>query len=74
MAAPGSSPGVGAAQSADLALPPVRRARQTWLSRLGEYGGFGPALVLFGLFFLVPLGLIVCYSFWKTVDYNVVHH
>jgi spermidine/putrescine transport system permease protein len=25
------------------------------------------------VFFLVPLGLIVCYSFWKTVDYNVVH-
>jgi spermidine/putrescine transport system permease protein len=25
------------------------------------------------VFFLVPLGLIVCYSFWTTVDYNVVH-
>ena len=23
---------------------------------------------------LVPLGLIVCYSFWKIVNYNVVHH
>ena len=33
-----------------------------------------PALLLFGLFFLVPLGLIVAYSFWETVDYNVVHH
>jgi ABC-type sugar transport system permease subunit len=33
-----------------------------------------PAILLFGLFFLVPLGLIVAYSFWETVDYNVVHH
>jgi len=30
--------------------------------------------VLFGVFFLLPLGLIVAYSFWETVDYNVVHH
>ena len=41
---------------------------------LSQYAGFVPALVLFGLFFLVPLGLIVAYSFWETVDYNVVHH
>ena len=41
--------------------------------RIAEYAGFAPALVLFGVFFLVPLGLIVCYSFWQTVDYNVVH-
>src|SRR3954454_23211324 len=41
--------------------------------RIAEYAGFAPALILFGLFFLVPLGLIVCYSFWKVVDYNVVH-
>ncbi len=26
-----------------------------------------------GCFFVVPLGLIVAYSFWETVDYNVVH-
>ena len=26
-----------------------------------------------GCFFVVPLGLIVAYSFWQTVDYNVVH-
>ena len=32
-----------------------------------------PAIVLFGVFFLFPLGLIVAYSFWQTVDYNVVH-
>ena len=42
--------------------------------RAGQYAGFLPALVLFGLFFLVPLGLIVAYSFWETIDYNVVHH
>jgi len=31
-------------------------------------------LIAAGLFFLVPLALIVAYSFWQTVDYNVVHH
>ncbi len=40
---------------------------------LGQYAGFLPALVLYGVFFLVPLALIVAYSFWQTVDYNVVH-
>jgi len=29
--------------------------------------------VLYGVFFLVPLGLIVAYSFWQTIDYEVVH-
>jgi ABC-type spermidine/putrescine transport system permease subunit I len=42
-------------------------------ARLEEYGGFGPAVLLFGGFFLVPFGLIVAYSFWRVVDYNVVH-
>src|SRR5205809_4406315 len=41
--------------------------------RIAEYAGFMPALVLYGAFFAVPLGLIVAYSFWKVVDYNVVH-
>jgi ABC-type spermidine/putrescine transport system permease subunit I len=40
----------------------------------GQYAGFLPALALYGIFFLVPLCLIVAYSFWETVDYNVVHH
>jgi len=40
---------------------------------LGQYAGFLPALLLFGVFFFVPLGLIVAYSFWQTIDYNVVH-
>ena len=44
------------------------------IGRLTQYAGFLPALVLFGLFFVVPLGLIVAYSFWETIDYNVVHH
>ena len=42
--------------------------------RLAQYAGFLPALVLFGAFFALPLGLIVAYSFWETIDYNVVHH
>jgi ABC-type spermidine/putrescine transport system permease subunit I len=40
--------------------------------RIEEYGGFLPAVVLFGGFFLVPFGLIVAYSFWRVIDYNVV--
>jgi spermidine/putrescine transport system permease protein len=38
-----------------------------------EYAGFVPALVLYGAFFAVPLAIVVAYSFWKVVDYNVVH-
>jgi ABC-type spermidine/putrescine transport system permease subunit I len=38
-----------------------------------QYAGFLPALVLYGAFFVVPLALIVAYSFWRVVDYNVVH-
>ncbi len=68
-------PTVGATQPpADVALPAGRPGRRAWSSWLGEYAGFAPALVLFGVFFLVPLGLIVCYSFWQTIDYNVVHN
>ena len=48
MALPGSSPGVEATQSADTALPLGRPGRRAWASRLGEYAGFGPALILFG--------------------------
>src|SRR5213595_2039175 len=36
--------------------------------RIAEYAGFVPALILYGAFFAVPLGIIVAYSF-----YNVVH-
>jgi len=50
------------------------RLRRVRLAGLTQYAGFVPALVLFGLFFVVPLGLIVGYSFWETIDYNVVHH
>ena len=38
------------------------------------YAAFLPAVVLLGGFFLVPLGIIVLYSFWEVIDYNVVHH
>ena len=50
-----------------------KAARGISLGRAGQYGGFLPAIVLFGLFFAAPLGLIVAYSFWQVVDYNVVH-
>jgi spermidine/putrescine transport system permease protein len=62
------------------ALPPAtepgaasEREGGSRLGDLGQYAGFAPALVLYGLFFVAPLGLIVAYSFWRTVDYNVVH-
>ena len=41
---------------------------------VAQYIPFLPAVILLGGFFLVPLGIIVCYSFWETIDYNVVHH
>ena len=44
------------------------RSRLRGLARLGQYAGFLPALGLFGLFFALPLGLIVAYSFWETID------
>jgi spermidine/putrescine transport system permease protein len=50
------------------------RSRLRGAARLGQYAGFLPALGLFGVFFALPLGLIVAYSFWETIDYNVVHH
>ena len=61
------SAGAGASEAA------VRGGRR-WSRALGTYGGFLPALLLLGGFFIVPLGIIVCYSFWQVVDYNVVHH
>jgi spermidine/putrescine transport system permease protein len=50
------------------------RSRLRGVAFLAQYVGFVPALVLFGAFFALPLGLIVAYSFWQTIDYNVVHH
>ena len=55
--------------------PPAAMPRRAPLARrLGQYAGFSPAVVLFGGFFLAPLVLIVLYSFWEVVNYNVVHH
>ena len=62
-------------RSSATSAPALERGRFRLLRRpsLVQYVGFVPALVLFGLFFAAPLGLIVAYSFWQTVDYNVVH-
>lgn len=40
--------------------------------RVREYAGFLPAGVLYGVFLGMPLLLIVGYSLWDTVDYEVV--
>jgi ABC-type spermidine/putrescine transport system permease subunit I len=55
--------------------PPASRGRfgAGLAERAAELGGFLPAVLLFGFFFVVPLGLIIAYSFWKTADYEVVH-
>ena len=60
--------------AASAPAPERGRFRLLGLSSLVQYLGFVPAIVLFGLFFAAPLGLIVAYSFWETIDYNVVHH
>jgi len=54
--------------------PTGRRRGARVGSGLASYVGFVPAILLLGLCFLVPLGIIVCYSFWETIDYEVVHH
>jgi ABC-type spermidine/putrescine transport system permease subunit I len=63
--------------SAPAIPPPAATAGSRGWLRIGsltQYAGFLPALALFGLFFVVPLGLIVAYSFWETIDYDVVRH
>jgi len=58
--------------TAEVAAAVPRRRRFAEAS--ASYAGFLPAIVLFGAFFLVPLGIIVAYSFWEVVNYQVVHH
>ena len=43
-------------------------------SHFGRFGGLVPAALYFGLFFFVPFGLVICFSFWQDVNYTVVHH
>jgi spermidine/putrescine transport system permease protein len=52
----------------------VPRPARRLAPALTAYSPFLPAVVLLGGFFLVPLGIIVVYSFWQVIDYNVVHH
>lgn len=42
-------------------------------SGAAQYVPLLPAVLLLGGFFLVPLGIVVCYSFWQVIDYEVVH-
>ena len=52
---------------------PMRERPRRLAPAVASYAPFLPAVVLLGGFFLVPLGIIVCYSFWQVIDYNVVH-
>jgi ABC-type spermidine/putrescine transport system permease subunit I len=56
------------------AVAPARRRVARLGAGIASYIGFVPAILLLGLCFLVPFAIIVCYSFWDTVDYAVVHH
>jgi ABC-type spermidine/putrescine transport system permease subunit I len=60
---PGGGPGEAERQRTD-----VKKERRDWR----QYVGFAPAAVLFGVFFIAPLGLIVVYSFWITKNYELV--
>ena len=46
----------------------VKKERRDWR----QFVGFGPAAILFGVFFIAPLCLIVVYSFWITKNYELV--
>ena len=59
----GASPGKSAPRRVD-----VKRERRDWR----QFVGFGPAALLFGVFFIAPLCLIVVYSFWETKNYELV--
>lgn len=59
----------------DATAAKLEPERPTSLLRLvGAYGPLLPAAVLFGLFFFLPLAIVVTYSFWETVNYIVVVH
>ncbi len=55
-----------------LTVPAAERTHRV-APAAASYAPFLPAVLLLGGFFLVPLGIIVCYSFWQVIDYNVVH-
>ena len=59
----GAPPGKSEPRRAD-----VKRERRDWR----QFVGFGPAAILFGVFFIAPLCLIVVYSFWETKNYELV--
>ena len=59
----GAPPGKSTPRRAD-----VKRERRDWR----QFVGFGPAAILFGVFFIAPLCLIVVYSFWETKNYELV--
>jgi ABC-type spermidine/putrescine transport system permease subunit I len=57
------------------AVAEVQPQRGSWFYRAAaSYAGFIPAIFLLGGFFVVPLVIIVLYSFWEVINYNVVRH
>jgi spermidine/putrescine transport system permease protein len=57
------------------AVAEAQPGQGNWFARTAaSYAAFLPALLLLGFFFVVPLVIIVLYSFWEVVDYNVVHN
>ena len=61
--------------TAAVGAPPRRESRlRRGVIAMSQYTGFAPAMVLFGVFFAAPMGLIVAYSFWTQNGYQVVSH
>jgi ABC-type spermidine/putrescine transport system permease subunit I len=57
------------------AVAEVQPRHGNWFARAAaSYAGFIPAVLLLGGFFVIPLVIIVLYSFWEVVNYNVVRH
>jgi ABC-type spermidine/putrescine transport system permease subunit I len=64
---------VSSEPSAAVRAPSARTSRaRRGVMALSQYTGFAPAMVLFGVFFAAPMALILAYSFWTQVGYQVV--
>jgi spermidine/putrescine transport system permease protein len=66
-----------ASTASDVGAPPGKSGRRRAEMKLErrdwrQFVGFGPAAILFGVFFIAPLCLIVVYSFWETKNYELV--
>lgn len=52
--------------------PAIGRERAKPGGRLMQHAAFGPAILLFGVFFLIPLIIAILYSFWRVDQFYQV--